>query len=37
MPEEETEIRRVTRSKAEVQATYDRISRWYNLLTFGAS
>jgi ubiquinone/menaquinone biosynthesis C-methylase UbiE len=29
---QEHEMRRVTRSKAEAQATYDRISRWYNLL-----
>jgi DNA modification methylase len=28
----EPEIGRVTRSKAEAQATYDKISRWYDLL-----
>ncbi|HEX7401676.1 MAG TPA: hypothetical protein VF369_05805 [candidate division Zixibacteria bacterium] len=28
----QTEISRVTRSRAEAQATYNRISGWYDLL-----
>ncbi len=32
MSNQEDEMRRVTRTKAQAQATYDRISRWYNLL-----
>jgi ubiquinone/menaquinone biosynthesis C-methylase UbiE len=32
MINQEYEMRRVTRTRAEAQATYDRISRWYNLL-----
>lgn len=32
MSNQEDEMQRVNRTKAETQATYDRISRWYNLL-----
>ena len=32
MSNQEDEIWRVTRTKAETQAIYDWISRWYNLL-----
>jgi ubiquinone/menaquinone biosynthesis C-methylase UbiE len=32
MSSQQDEVRRVTRTKAEAQATYDRISGWYNLL-----
>ncbi len=32
MSSHETEIQRVTRTKAEAEATYDRISHWYPLL-----
>jgi len=32
MSNQEDEMRRVTRTKAEAQATYDRISGWYSLL-----
>jgi ubiquinone/menaquinone biosynthesis C-methylase UbiE len=33
MPANDREISRVTRSKAQAKATYDRLSRWYDKLT----